>query len=1246
MNSKYKFYNNVIGWIVFAIAMITYALTIEPNASYWDCGEYIAVSANLEVGHAPGAAFFQLLGAALSTLSFGDPTRIPMLINLMSATASAFAILFLFWSITHLAQRLLQDEDKSELTLSQQIAIFGSGIVGALAFAFSDSFWFSAVEGEVYGMGSMMSALLFWLILKWENDDSDRSDRWIILISLIIGLAVGVHLMTILVIPAIGLIYYFKKYEGKITVKNFLIANVVIALVFGFIFKVIFSYTMRFFGWMEVTFANNLELGFNTGSYVALFLIITIIVSSLYYTSSKGFYYANKAILSATFMLIGFSSWLVLPIRANANPAINLNDPSDAIGMLDFYNRDQYGDWPVMYGPVFTVHKDGSDALKRDDNGNAIQTDKGPVYVKDEKNQRYKEVGRKTDYVYKSEYMKFFPRMYSEQSVDSYESYLGRELKEGETPTLGEEIQFFADYQLGQMYLRYLMWNFVGRQNDIPRDGKITCGNFISGIPFIDNWMWGDQSKMPVELQNNKAHNTYFFIPFIFAIIGLVLQFRNDPKRFYALLSIFLLTGVGILLYTNNKVFEPRERDYAYVTSFYVFAIWLGLAIAGLYKSVQKLENKNGAIMLTVLGLIAPVLMATQNWDDHDRSERYTAYDEAQNYLNSCKTNSILYVYGDNDTYPLWTVQEVQRFRPDLKILNQLLLGSYWHAKHAVRKTFDADAIPHCLPKEAYEKNMYETFVTLQDPDIPTMTAQEATTFLKDQFAGKNRQYLEALKAKTLEELEVKITQYDTLVSKYQEAFQNASEEEQQAIQKEAQVVMERSNRFNNMYYQLQGLDLTTTAVLPTNKIEIPVDKAQVLKDGIVSAKLADQIVDTVHLKLPITFSLDEENRQSRTMYKNDLITFDMIASNNWKRPIYFGSGATSDAAQVGFLMNYLQYNGTTYQLVPILTEKNEEGEHGCMDVDGLKKIFDNLKWGNLSDKDAYFDETCRTRNIIMFRSIATRLSKELSNQGRNAEAISVLDKLMKNVPYDYYERTLIYDVVDGYFKAGAFDKGMQYAKLYQKDLMHNYHFYSGLTAGLLDFSFTDARRNSGEIGNLIEILTEEDEFLRMGSLKTQNPGSQPMVQTNNTDIAQKRQQIKILIDKIEKTLKSDFDQIVGSGLDENLSKISTMTPAYNSYAKAIDSARSLSDSVIPEGLKKTIIDNKATADQFESLMGQVGQKLFSSQYNQMKLILLNYPFRSIIKYKEDTQDAAKLQNDKEFQKMKTLVMVNDVMQE
>lgn len=699
LSFDYKKFNTILGWLTFAIALLTYTLTLEPTVSYWDCGEYIATSVKLEVGHPPGAPLFQMMGAFFAMFT-SDNSQIAMMVNFMSALASAFTILFLFWTITALAKKVVE-KTSGEMSKGSSIAILGSGLVGALAYTFSDSFWFSAVEAEVYAMSSFLMALLFWLAIHWEAEmDKPRGNKWLLLISFIVGLSFGVHILSLLVIPSIVFIYIYKRHP-ELSVKQFILANLVSILVLAFVFKLLFPFTLRFFSASELFFINTLGLPFNSGSIIAGILLVALFYFGLRYTRKKKMFTANLLVLSVLFIMIGFSSWLMLPIRANANTTINENNPSSARELLAYYNREQYGDANVFYGSYYSQTADR-------DKANPYQ-DAKPKYEKDEKAGKYVIVNNYKDALpnYNSKHKGIIPRMVdpTPSVVQNYKAIAGIPQRSKRRPTFGENISFMITYQFGYMYGRYFMWNFTGRQDDI--QGNLdNHGNWLSGIDPVDELRLGSQKNLPSEVAENKGRNTYYFLPLILGIIGVLFHMKRDLNNFYILLLFFAFTGLAIIFYTNPKPFEPRERDYAVVGSFYVFAIWIGFGVLALY---EKLKNKIPSVVmptaLTAICLLAvPVLMAKENWDDHDRSGKYTTWNNAKSYLDSCQENAIMFTIGDNDTFPLWYMQEVEDYRTDIKLVNTSLFAKDWYIDQQKRKTYEADPIPSQLSHDDYKE--------------------------------------------------------------------------------------------------------------------------------------------------------------------------------------------------------------------------------------------------------------------------------------------------------------------------------------------------------------------------------------------------------------------------------------------------------------------------------------------------------------------------------------------------------------
>ena len=1028
-------WNTITGWCVFVIALITYTLTVEPTMSFWDCGEYIATSAKLEVGHPPGAPLFQMMGAFFAMFATDDK-YIALMVNMMSVFSSAFTILFMFWSSSMILKKIISQY--AEVNKNNSIVILGSSFVGALAYTFSDSFWASAVEAEVYAMASLFIALLFWLGLRWEQDmDSPRGNKWLLIISLVVGLTFGVHFMALLTIPAIGFIYYFKHYK-EVTVKNFIIANVVVIAILLFIFKLLLPLTMAFFGKTEVFMVNSLGMPFNSGTIFVVLLLIAFFYFGLKYTHQKGYVNYNTLILCILFILIGFSSWMMLPIRANANTVINENKPSDAREVLAYYNREQYGSNPLFYGPQYTEAFAGLDK-------NNPYLDKAPNYERDYKTGKYVIVNnyknaeqnsddnQKTilprlwssdhianyinftnppafrlnpDYPYEDDLQKYgidpsqlseedynkaiaqlkgeiekivseFRQAYAQKQIDndgyvkflkSYGDYLIVE-----KPATADNLRFMVEYQFGYMYFRYLMWNFVGRQNDVQGRYDYQDGNWLSGIPFIDELHLGSQENLPSDVLNNKGRNQYFFLPFILGIIGLMYHATKDRKSFYVLLVLFLFLGIALKIYLNERPFEPRERDYALVGSFYVFAIWIGFGVYALYESFQKYLAPKiaGPVIIAASLLAVPVLMACQNWDDHDRSGKYTATALAKAYLNSCDPNAILYTIGDNDTFPLWYAQEIEHVRTDVKIVNTSLFMTDWYIDQMKTKTYEANPLP--------------------------------ISFTHNEYVGDKLDYVAHI-PKTESRWDIK----------------------------------DFINFIKNPQSTVEMQNGQTIHFFPTNKIRIPIDKNVIIKNKVISPKFNDSIVPYIDLDI-----------KGNALYKNRLMMLDVLANNNWKRPIYFSPGAFDDEDYL-WMKNYLQLEGMIYKLVPIKTKIDKDTnpmDMGGLDADKMYSIVMKWDWGN-SDGNIYHDPETR-KNSISYRSVLSRLMDRLIAEGKLDKAKNVINLALTKMPLDkfgYY--AMVEPFAKGYYQVGEKAKAQQLlGKLitkYQENL--NYYGKLGLS--------------------------------------------------------------------------------------------------------------------------------------------------------------------------------------------------------
>ena len=732
----FKKYNNLFGWVVALISGVVYVMTTEPSASLWDCAEFIATSYKLEIGHPPGNPLFFLI-ARLFAIFAPSTQYVALAINIMSCVCSALTIMFLFWSITHLARKI-EVGAGSEPTKNQSWAIIAAGVVGSLAYAFTDTFWFSAVESEVYAMSSLFTAMVFWAILKWEEyADEKHSGRWLVLIAYLMGLSVGVHLLNLLAIPTIVFVYYFKKYE-KITRRGVILATVASVLLLGLVNFFVIPGTVAMGAAFDYAFVNWFGMEFNTGLIVFALLLFALLGGGLWFTYNKGMVKANAALLFIAVFMIGYGSYTSYPIRAVANPPMNSNNPNNAYALKSTLDRDQYGSRPLLFGPYYNSEYNG--------------VKEGDFYIA--LGDRYEKFSRIIDYTYPSELKTFFPRMYSPAHAEGYKAWGGvRGVKRnyinyrGEPatvtlPTFAENLKFFFNYQLNFMYWRYFMWNFVGRQSDEQSVGELTKGNWLSGITPIDEMLLGPQSNLPDDMKNNKGRNVYFFLPFLLGLLGVYYQYIRDGRGFTVVMWLFIMTGLAIAVYLNMPPGEPRERDYVFAGSFYAFSIWIGLGLLLIHDSLKKFTSNRWATLgvATVLSAIVPVILIAENWDDHDRSHRYVARDFGHNYLESTLPNSIIMNFGDNDTFPLWYSQEVEGVRPDVRVMNMSYLGAEWYIDQMKIKSNESEPVPFSLPREKYtgvngSLPVYETF------DRPLEIAQVMELIKSDDPRTKVKMY-------------------------------------------------------------------------------------------------------------------------------------------------------------------------------------------------------------------------------------------------------------------------------------------------------------------------------------------------------------------------------------------------------------------------------------------------------------------------------------------------------------------------
>ena len=988
MNTKtFRFWNILTGWIIFAVAFITYYLTMEPTVSWWDCGEFIAAATKLEVGHPPGAPLFMLIGRLFASIA-GDPSQIAKMVNLVSVLASAFTVLFLFWTITHLAKKMIGSG--KELTLVPVLSILGSGVIGALVFTFSDSFWFSAVEGEVYAMSSLFTAVVFWAILKWENEaDQPHNLRWIILIAYLMGLSIGIHLLNLLAIPAIVFIYYFKKYTP--TTKGILVAFFgsflgVMLVMYGVIPGIV---TLA--SWFELFFVNLIRLPYNSG---AIFFIVVLVAATAYgiwFTHKQRKVLWNTVLLGFAVMMIGYSSYAVILIRSNANPPMEQNNPDEVFRMLKYLNREQYGDRPLLYGQYYSAPVLDAKAGK-------------PTYTRIDG--KYEITDRTQIPIFDKRFMTLFPRMYhnTPEHVRYYQEWgkvKGVPIQvtgnDGQPttrtkPTFVENMRFFFSYQLGHMYFRYFMWNFVGRQDDIQSQGGVLHGNWLSGVSFIDDARLGPQKNIPDRAKEHKSRNTYYFLPLLLGLIGAFYQYRKGNLDFWVVMLLFVYTGIAIVVYLNQWPDQPRERDYAFAGSYYAFAIWVGIGVMGIASLIRPVRGPalsgvlTGGLLLALL--FVPYRMATQNWDDHDRSTRYIAREFARNYLESCAPNAILFTNGDNDTFPLWYAQEVEGIRTDVRVICLPYLSADWYIEQMSRKVYESDPVPF--------------------------------TLTPDQYRMGKRDYIPVLNAL----------------------------EDRVPLDKLIEFVAS-----DNPQTQRKLRDGTSIDFLPTSKVSLAVDSALVVSNGTVRPEDADKIVKVMEWDL-----------RQNGIGKNDLMILDLIAHNNWQRPIYFTSIIHSN---INGLNDFFQLEGLAYKLVPIKSN-SQGGRLPHIPSDLLYDRFVNqFEWGGIADKNTWVDYyTQRTSMILRLRYNYKLLADQLLTEGQPDKAETVLDKICEEMPkeqfpYDFFTA----GIIESYYACGAMEKANELVNEYVNELIQDLNYYlEGDLGGSVE---TEARQAASVLTDL-----------------------------------------------------------------------------------------------------------------------------------------------------------------------------------
>ena len=994
---QYNKINNLVGWLTFLVAAFTYCSTIEPTASFWDCPEFITTGYKLEVGHPPGAPFF-MLTANLFSQFVSDPSQVARMVNTMSALMSATCIMFLFWSVTCLAKKLVCPDDE-KMTLGKLITIMGSGVVGALAYTWSDTFWFSAVEGEVYAYSSLFTAVVFWLILKWENRANEaHSDRWLILIAYLTGLSIGVHLLNLLCIPAIVLVYYYKK-NPNADLKGSLIALAGSMVLVAVVLYGIVPGIVKVGGWFELLFVNTLGCPFNTGLVFYIIILAASLIWGVYesYTVRSNklmnisflltvallgipFYSygwtsvlvgivvlaalaaylfidlpakwrvsartLNTSLLCMMMIVVGYSSYAVIVIRSAANTPMDQNSPEDIFTLGEYLNREQYGTRPLFYGQAYSSKV----ALKEVDGGCMYDVREGaPVYQRKEKENpaekdSYEKVRNKTEYKYAQNML--FPRMYSDAHAKAYEDWLGG--IEGKTvpfnqcgemvmvkmPTQWENIKFFFIYQVNFMYWRYFMWNFAGRQNDLQSQGEIEHGNWITGIPFIDNFLVGDQTFLPSDLKNNKGHNVFYCLPLILGLIGLFWQaYKGDKgiQQFWIVFFLFFMTGLAIVLYLNQTPGQPRERDYAYAGSFYAFAIWIGLGVAAISEWLAKKMKKEtpAAVIASVACLLVPIQMVSQTWDDHDRSGRYTCRDFGQNYLNSLQEKGapIIFTNGDNDTFPLWYNQETENFRTDVRVCNLSYLQTDWYIDQMRRPAYDSPSVPINWNRIDYVQGHNEAVAIRPDA-------------------------------------------MSTIVKYYQQDPENAKKE-----------FGDNPYELKNILkYWVRNSKDSGLQMIPTDSIVMKLDKEAIKRSGMLTP---DSIPDYMHISL----------KGKRMLYKSELMILEMLANANWERPLYMAITVGSDN-HMNLTNNFLQ-EGLAYRITPF----NNTALGRRIDSE---KMYDNLmnkfKFGGIDNPDVYLDETVH-RMCDTHRRLFVQLASQLIKEGKNDKALKALDYCQTVIP-------------------------------------------------------------------------------------------------------------------------------------------------------------------------------------------------------------------------------------------------------
>ncbi len=995
---SYNFWNKAIGWGVFALALIVYLMTMEPSSSMWDCGEFIATSYKLEVGHPPGAPLFMIL-ARIATIFAPSTHYVPHMVNAMNCLASAFTILFLFWTITHLMRRIFtRKEGKgSEMSEADALTTLAAGVIGAVSYTFTDTFWFSAVEGEVYAISSMFTALVVWLMFKWDDEaEEPRALRWIILIAYLMGLSIGVHILNLLTIPALVFIYYFRT-SKQITMRGVVLSTLLSGVLLLFINGFVLSQSIYIGAMFDLFCVNVLGLPVNLGMAIFSLAVIGALGYASYYTHRRRMVVLNVIALSLTMLFVGYSSYASVTIRAVTNPPMNSNNPDNPHALLSLLSRDQYGSRPLLYGASYAAPV--KDYQTKD------------LYAFNKESGKYEKHTTLTGYIYPSNFMKLFPRMWDarrgESAYKPWAAYRSRlaptrgsdgeivrdskgqtvmspsfeygepvyhEGKQVIEPTFLENINFFVSYQLGYMFWRYFMWNFAGRQSDIQAStSPIASGNWLSGIDFIDEANLGPQSNLPSEVENNKARNKYYLLPFLLGLLGLIWHFNRDKKGFTIVMWLYIMMGIALVVYFNTSPSEPRERDYVYAGAFYAYAIWIGIGLAALrelFALVSKRDGRMAVIVAGILSLSVPTILAVENWDDHDRSHRTAARDIGWNYLHSTLPNSIIMNFGDNDTFPLWFNQEVDGVRTDVRIMNTSYLGGEWYIDQMKAWANDSAPVPFSLPRSKYAFTN-DMVVVDERVDRPVEMKQVMDFILSD-----------------------------------------------------------------DPRTQIALADGSRCDYIPTKRLALPVNKENAIASGIVTERDAHLMVDTITFTLP-----------GRTITKSEMMILDLLANFDWKRPLFFTQPYIMQSLG---LIDYLQFDGFAFRFVPIHTPAKSAWEIGRIDPDyAAPLMLDKFRYGNLNNPKVYVDHTIQYNvNATKSRESFGRVAKELAKRGENDKAVKMVDYALEILPVNQirYTSANTIPLIEAYYEAQAFEKGDELLLMYVKNLEEYLRYYMQYT--------------------------------------------------------------------------------------------------------------------------------------------------------------------------------------------------------